>query len=116
MIIAVQGTDSFDDYNVFMRSMAVGMSMLSEDDKNIIVYSVGPRRINSFVSEFCNVTERSLKARGIRIRFQKVPIKWAESNLNTFDYLIFLSKPKEYQTKLVDKAEAKDIEVGIFRY
>lgn len=116
MIIAVQGSNSFDDYNIFMRAMAVGMSMMQDDDNEILVYSVGPRRINSFVAEFCNITERSLKTRGIKIRHQKVPVRWAEYNVFDFDYVVFLSKPKEYQSRLVDRAEAKDIEVGIFRY
>ena len=63
MKIAVQGTEKFNDYNIFMRAMAVAMSMLSENDKEILVYSVGPRQINNYVTEFCNITERSLKAR-----------------------------------------------------
>lgn len=116
MIIAVQGSNNFDDYNIFMRAMAVGMSMMADDDSEIIVYSVGPRRINSFVAEFCNITERSLKSRGIKIKYQKVPVKWAEENVISFDYLVYLSKPKEYESKLVKKAEAKDVEVGVFRY
>jgi hypothetical protein len=32
------------------------------------------------------------------------------------NYLIFLSKPKELASKLVAKAELKNIEVGIYRY
>ena len=116
MIIAVQGTNNFDDYNVFMRSMAVGMSMLAEDDKEILVYSVGPRRINNFVTEFCNITERSLKSRGIKIRYQKITLGWAEQNIANANYFIFLSKPGEYNSKLVAQAELAGVEVGLFRY
>lgn len=116
MIIAVQGTSAFDSYPVFMRSMAVGMSMLSEDDKEILVYSVGPRRVNNFVAEFSNITERSLKARGIKIRYSKVPLSWAEENVSSFNYFIFLSKPGEYNSKLVAQAELAGVEVGLFRY
>jgi hypothetical protein len=116
MIIAVQGTVAFNDYNIFMRSMAVGMSMLPEEDKEILVYSVGPKNINSFVTEFCNITERSLKARGIKIRYHKVPSSWAEENIEKFNYFIFLSKPGEYNSKLVAQAELSGVEVGIFRY
>jgi hypothetical protein len=116
LIIAAQGTNTFNDYNIFMRSMAVGMSMLSEDDKEILVYSVGPKNINGFVAEFCNITERSLKARGIKIRHHKVPSSWAEQNLNKINYLIFLSKPGEYNSKLVAQAELSGVEVGVFRY
>ena len=116
MIIAVQGSKNFDDYTVFLRAMTVGMSMMDDDDKEIMIHSVGPRTINSFVAEFCNVTERSLKSRGIKIRFNKVTVGWAENNVTDFDYVVYLSKPKEYPSKLVQKAEAKDIEVGVFRY
>ena len=116
MKIAVQGTEKFNDYNIFMRAMAVAMSMLSEDDKEILVYSVGPRQINGYVTEFCNITERSLKARGIKIRYQKVPLSWGEENISTINYLAFLSKPKEYNSKLVAMAELSGVEVGLFKY
>jgi hypothetical protein len=116
LIIAVQGTTNFNDYNVFMRSMAVGMSMLPQENKEILVYSVGPKNINNFVTEFCNITERSLKARGIKIRYNKVPESWAQENLSKFNYFIFLSKPGEYNSKLVAQAELSGVEVGLFRY
>ncbi len=116
LIIAVQGTTNFNDYNIFMRSMSVGMSSLPKEDKEILVYSVGPKNINNFVTEFCNITERSLKARGIKIRYNKVPISWAEQNIDKINYLVFLSKPGEYNSKLVAEAELSGIEVGIFRY
>jgi hypothetical protein len=116
LIIAVQGTSNFNDYQIFMRSMAVGMSMLSEDDKEILVYSVGPKQVNNYVTEFCNITERSLKARGIKIRYQKVPLSWAEQHVATIDYFIFLSKPGEYNSKLVAQAELAGVEVGLFKF
>jgi hypothetical protein len=116
LIIAAQGTENFNDYNIFMRSMAVGMSMLKEEDKEILVYSIGPRLINGYVTEFCNITERSLKARGIKIRYRKVPLSWAEENVATFDYFIFLSKPGEYNSKLSAQAELAGVEVGLFKF
>jgi hypothetical protein len=116
LIIAVQGTNNFNDYNIFMRAMAVGMSMLTEEDREILVYSVGPKQINNYVTEFCNITERSLKARGIKMRYQKVPLNWAEQKVDTFDYFIFLSKPGEYNSKLVAQAELAGVEVGLFKY
>jgi len=116
MIIAVQGSSAFNDYPVFMRSMAVAMSGRQDDDKEILVYSVGPRTINNFVAEFCNITERSLKARGIKIKYFKVPASWAEENVSTFNYFSFLSKPGEYNSKLVAIAELSGVEVGTFKY
>ena len=116
MILAVQGTNSFTDYNVFLRAMGVAMSGMHDEDKEIYVYSAGPARINSMVSEFCNLSERSLKARGKKIKYYKVPPSWLEDNLESFNYFAFLSKPKEPVSKLVASAELKNIEVGIFRY
>ena len=112
----MQGTNTFNEYSVFMRAMAVGLSMVPEGDNEILVYSVGPKNINNFVTEFCNITERSLKARGIKMRYNKVPASWAEENINKINYLIFLSKPKEYNSKLVAQAELSGVEVGVFRY
>jgi hypothetical protein len=116
MIIAVQGTKTFDDYPVFMRAMAVAMSGIQDEDKDILVYSVGPRKVNDFVTEFCNITERSLKARGIRIKFFRVPAAWAEENVSKFNYFAFLSNPGEKNSKLVSIAEISGTEVGTFRF
>lgn len=116
MIIAVQGTNAFDNYSAFLRAMAVGMSMLPEDDKDILVYSVGPRRVNGYVTEFCNITERSLKSRGIKIRYRKVPISLLEQDLKQIDYFVFLSKPGENTSRLLAEAELEGVEAGIFRF
>lgn len=116
MYIAVQGSKEFDDYTVFMRSMAVGISMMNKEDKELYVYSVGPKNVNNFVAGFCNITERSLKSRGIKVRHSRVPISWAEENINQFDYFIFLSKPNEYKSRLTAQAELSGVEVGIFKF
>jgi hypothetical protein len=116
MIVVVQGTKDFNDYQVFLRSMGVALSNLKQDDKEFIIYSVGPTKINSFVSEFSNLSERGMKARGLKIKFYKSPESWVEENLSYVDYFVFLSNPKEMVSKLVSKAELKNIEVGIFRY
>lgn len=116
MNIAVQGTGSFNNYNVFMRSMAVAMSGKQEDDKEIVVYSFGPKNVNSFVAGFCNITERSLKSRGIKIKYRKIPASTAEQIMEDLDYFIFLSNPNEYTSKLAAEAELRGVEVGVFRY
>jgi len=116
MILAVQGTNSFDDYQVFLRAMGVAMSMMHKDDKELLIYSAGPVRINSMVSEFSGVSEKGFKARGMKIKFFKVPSSYIEENLEFVNYLAFFSKPKESATRLVQEAEAKNIEVGLFRY
>lgn len=116
MIVAIQGTKTFDEYNIFLRAMGTAMSQMFEDDNLITIYSAGPRRVNQMVMEFCNVSERSLKARGIKIKYLKFPQSVIEERLSEVDYVIFLSKPKEPVSSLVDLAEAQDIEVGIYRY
>jgi hypothetical protein len=116
MIIAIQGTKNFSDYNVFLRAMGTALSTMESNDKNIIIYSAGPAIINSMGLEFSNISERGLKARGIRIKFNKVPPSWIKNNLNDIDYVAYFSKPKEPVSAIVEAAEAKDIEVGIYRF
>ena len=115
MKIAIQGSKKFDDYKVFMRAMAVALSDL-EPGNTISFYSAGPHRVNNFLAGFVNLTEDSMKARGMKIKYHKVSDKWLESELHEIDYFIYLSKPKEYPSRLANKADAKDVECGIFRY
>lgn len=116
MIIAIQGTKSFSDYNVFLRAMGTALSQMNDGDKEILIYSAGPAVINSMGLEFSNISERSLKSRGIRIKFNKVPASWLKNNFADIDYLAYFSKPKEPLSDLVELAEAKDIEVGVYRF
>lgn len=116
MIVAIQGTRNFSDYNVFLRAMGTSLSMMDLDDKEIIIYAAGPANINSMGLEFANVSERSLKARGIKIRVNRVPPSFVKNNIRDVNYFAFFSKPKEPLSDLVNLAEAKDIEVGVYRY
>jgi len=116
MIVAIQGSKTFNDYGVFLRAMGTALSMMKEGDKEFLIYSAGPSVINSMGLEFSNVSERSLKARGIRIRLFKIPPSWVKENIHSIDYLAYFSKPKEPVSSLVDLAESKDIEVGVYRY
>jgi hypothetical protein len=116
MILAVQGTKAFDEYAIFLRAMGTAMSSMEPGDTEIYIYSAGPYRINEMSLEFANVSERSLKARGIKIRVFKVPPRWVKENILDIDYLAFFSKPKEPVSDLVELADAKEIEVGVYRY
>lgn len=116
MIVAIQGTKGFSDYNVFLRAMGTALSTMDLDDKEFLVYAAGPSNINSMGLEFSNVSERSLKARGIRIKLIKIPPSFIKNNIASIGYLAYFSKPKEPVSDLVTFAEAKDIEVGIYRY
>lgn len=114
--MAIQGSRNFSDYNVFLRAMGTALSSMDRNDKEFIIYSAGPININSMGMEFSNIAERSLKARGIKIKLNKVPPSWIKTNIKDVDYFAYFSKPKEPVSDLVDLAEAKDIEVGIYRF
>jgi hypothetical protein len=116
MNVVVQGTNEFNDYNVFLRAMGVAMSNMSTDDNELNIYTVGPTKINSMTLEFCNLSERGMKARGKKIKQYKVPLNWVEENMEYMNYIAYFSKPKQAVSKLVANAELKNIEVGIFRY
>jgi hypothetical protein len=116
MIVAVQGTKEFNDYSVFLRAMSVALSGMKDGDNDFIIYSAGPLKINNFVSEFSNLSERGMKARGKKIKFYNTSPLWLSENINQVNYFVFLSRPKEAKSKLVIKAEENNIDVGLFRY
>lgn len=116
MIIGIQGTKAFSDYAIFLRAMGTALSSMSNDDNEVYIYSAGPATINSFAMEFTNITERSLKSRGKRIKVIKVPPSWLAENMHNIDYLAMFSKPKEPMSKLVEKAESHGVDVGVYRY
>lgn len=116
MIVATQGTKSFDEYPIFLRAMGTALSQMREDDKEFLVYSAGPAKLNSMALEFCNVSERGFKARGIKIRLVKIPPSWIKENIHSINYFAFFSKPKEAISPLVSYAESKDAEVGVYRF
>ena len=81
MIVGVQGTSSFNNYNIFLRSMAVALSELLEEDKEFYIYSAGPENINMMAMEFSNLSEKGMKLRGKSIKFIKVNQQWLEENV-----------------------------------
>lgn len=117
MILGVQGTKSFSQYDsVFLRGMGRALSMISEGEDSFIVYSAGPANINSMVTEFVNITERSLKARGVKSRVHKVPPGWLAENITDVDLFLYFCVPKESYSKVYDMAVKKDVEAEIYRF
>jgi hypothetical protein len=114
MNVAVQGTKEFSDYNVFLRAMGVALSDINDNEFN--VYSAGPAQINSFTAEFCNRSENSLKQRGVKVRFFKVPMSFIEENSGSFDYFAFLCTPNQRPSRLTASMEFSGVEVGIFKF
>jgi hypothetical protein len=88
MNVAVQGTKEFSDYQVFMRAMGVALSSCSDSEFN--VYSAGPAAINSYTAEFCNMSENSLRSRGIKVKFMKVPPSYIEDHMYLTMWHFFL--------------------------
>jgi hypothetical protein len=116
MIIVVEGTKSFEDYEIFMRAMGVALSNTS-DNTEIQVWSAGPHKINSFTAAFCNSSENFLKAKGFKISFSKAHPSWIFQNISYVNYFAFFSLPKEPLSRLVQQAQlVESCEVGIFRY
>jgi len=116
MIVAIQGTTGFNLYPAFLRAMGVALYQLPKDQKEFYIYSAGPAHINSMCMEFSNVSERGLKARGIKIKMIKVPPSWIKENIDSVDYFAFFSGPKESKSELVSYAESKGSNVGIYRF
>lgn len=116
MIVGVQGTSGFDDYQVFLRAMGVALSSMPVDDEYFYIYTAGPANINKMVMEFVNVSEKGMKSRGKKIKMFKVAPLWLSDNITDINYFVYLSKPKDVTSKLVAQAQLNNVEVGIFQY
>lgn len=117
MIVVVEGTKAFSDYDTFTRAMSVALSNLDkENDSKFEVWTAGPNNINNYTASFCNITENFLKQKGIRVRFTKVPYSYIEENLDFVDYYAFFSNPNEKASRLTTKAEEANVDVAIYRY
>jgi hypothetical protein len=114
MIIAVEGTKNFTDYEIFIRAMGVALSQ--PNDENIIeVWSAGPHKINSFTAAFCNSSENYLKQKGYRVVFKKLPISYISDNISYVSYFAHFANKNDNPSRLVAEAEIAGVEVGIFR-
>jgi hypothetical protein len=116
MIIGIQGSRSFDDYTIFLRAMGTALSSMEEGDEDFLIYTAGPSRVNSMAMEFSNISERTLKSQGIRIRVAKVPPSFIKQNIHDLNYFAYFCRPKETVSDLVTLADNKNIDVGVYRY
>ena len=116
MIVGVQGTSSFDNYQVFLRSMAVALSELLEEDKTFHIYSAGPNNINMMAMEFSNLSEKGMKSRGKSIKFIKVTPQWLEENISEINHFAFLSNPKEPVSKIVHISKLNNINTNVYNF
>jgi hypothetical protein len=116
MIVGVQGTSSFDNYNIFLRSMAVALSELEEQDKDFIIYSAGPNNINMMAMEFANLSERGMKSRKKNIKFFKVTSDWLEENIKDINHFAFLSNPKEPISRIAHLSKLNNINTNVYNF
>lgn len=116
MRVGVQGTSSFDNYNVFLRSMAVALSELLEEDKEFYIYSAGPTNINMMAMEFSNLSEKGMKLRGKSIKFIKVTPQWLEENISEVNHFVFLCNPKEPVSKIVHVSKLNNINTNVYNF
>lgn len=117
MKVGILGSRNFYDYAVFMNAMnAVLYDLKESKDTELLFYTAGPHKVNSMVMEYSNVSERGLKARGIKNRFFKISPKWLSENIYDMDLILYFSLPKETPSDIVDKAQRKNIEYRIYRY
>jgi hypothetical protein len=114
MIIAVQGTKSFADYETFMRAMGVALSQPNDEDV-IEVWSAGPHNVNNYTAAFCNSAENYLRQKGYKVLFKKLPASYIEENISYVSYMAYFSQKSEKVSSLVISAEMQNIETGIFR-
>jgi hypothetical protein len=114
MIIVVEGTKSFKDYETFIRAMGVALSSCL-NDKEIEVWSAGPHNVNNFTAAFCNTTENYLKQKGKKISFKRLPSSYVQKYLNNISYFAYFASKKEPTSKLFAMAELNGIEAGVFR-
>lgn len=116
MNVLVQGSKLFSDYQVFMRAMGVALGYI-DDDNEFVVYSMGPAKVNSFATEFVNLSERNLKARGIKAKLHKVPHSWGIDKLDDMQYIAYLCTSNEKGTPtIISLAELADRPNAIFRF
>jgi len=114
VIIAVEGTKKFADYETFMRAMGVALSQPNNEDI-IEVWSAGPYKINNFTAAFCNSAENYLKQKGFKVIFRKVPQDYVEENIDYVSYFAFFSTKNERPSRLFATAELNDVEAGLFK-
>jgi len=116
MIIGIQGSSNFSDYQVFLRGMGVALSSMPSDDKYFYIYSAGPAKLNAMAMEFVNLSEKGMKLRGKKIKLYKVAPSWISENILEINYFAYFSTDSDKNSRLVYDSQQNNIETGIFRH
>lgn len=117
MKVGIQGSRNFNDYQIFLRAMRIVLSEVERNgDDELTIFTVGSVNTNNHATEFVNISERTLKAQGVRARVRRVPVSWLQDNMSDMDYFAYFCVDKEGISPLVDLAEENDVDAGIFRF
>lgn len=114
MMVGIQGSKTFNDYAAFLSGMALVLRRLKDLDKELIIFSAGPKRVKDMALEFINVS--NFKARGITVKLVNVPESWFKTNFYKLEMFSFFCNKKESYSSLVSFLDSKDVDVQIHRY
>jgi hypothetical protein len=114
MMIGIQGSRAFNDYNIFMHGMALPLRRLAGTEKELTILSAGPKRIKDMAIEFKNVSD--FKSRGITVRVIPVPESWFRSNFYRLEMFSYFCTRKELPSSLANFLDSKDVDVQVHRY
>jgi hypothetical protein len=117
MILGIQGSSEFNDYSIFLSGMALAlrkMDVLDLEDRDITIFSSGPKRISEMAMEFVNVSD--FKSRGIRAKVVKVPESWFRNSFHQVDLFIYFCNERQPLSKLSDFLDQKEVDVQVMRY
>ena len=111
MNILIESSSKFNDYPDFMRSMMVA---LSDGDEEINLLCYKSHKLYSMALEFANVTEQSLKSRGIKLKVNRV----ADQQLDNLklNKMFYFCTPGEHLSPLAKKISNSGQEVVKFVY
>lgn len=117
MKVLIHGTKSFNQYEIFINALGRVIRSMDDEDEELIVATLGPTNVTHMAHEFINISERTLKANGIKAKVWPRTIRWAKSNLEEFDELIYFCKPKEPLSDIATLADRKStIDLAVYRY
>ena len=96
MIVVMQGTPEFNDYNLVLRAMGV---LLSENDDTYTVYTIGGHKLNQQVAEFANVAK--LQERGVNFKVRLRPAR----SLDDYDLFYFFCNTGDHLSRQAAEAD-----------
>lgn len=89
-------------------------SIKDSEDKEFTVFTAGPYRVTQMAEEYLNVS--NFKARGIKTKLVRVPLKWFKSNHPVVDQFAYFCNLKEPVPEIVHFLSAKDVKNDVYRY